>query len=87
MASKIYEEIMARVGHANAAHKEFGHLMEEFWKNNQISGRAERDDAAGKRHYYVDNVPSMPMGARLAFSDVITNLRAALDHVAYHLVM
>ena len=86
MASKVYEDIMARVGHANAAHKAFGRLMEEFWKENPINGRSERDETAGQRHYYVDNVPTMPMGPRLAFSGVITNLRAALDHVAYHLV-
>lgn len=87
MASKVYESIIARVGYANESYKKFGRLMEEFWKENTITGRSERDEAAGQRHYYVDNVPAMPMGARLAFSGVVTNLRAALDHVAYQLVL
>lgn len=87
MSSKVYEDIIARVGNANASHKAFGQLMEQFWKENSITGRSERNEAEGKRHYYVDNVPVMPMGPRLAFSGVITNLRAALDHVAYHLVI
>lgn len=87
MASSVYEEIMARVGYANVAHKAFARLMEEFWKANPIAGKSERDEANGQRHYYVENVPTMPMEPRLAFSGVITNLRAALDHVAYHLVL
>ena len=87
MALKVYEEIKARVGHANVAYRAFGRLMEEFWKANPIAVRSELDEAKARRHYYVENVPTMPMELRLVLSGFITNLRAALDHVAYHLVL
>ncbi len=87
MASTAYEAILARIGHANAAYVAFGRLIDEFWKNNEITGKWIIDEQSGRRHYSIDTVPTMPMEPRLAFSSAVANLRAALDHVAYNLVM
>lgn len=87
MASQIYQDIMARVGAANRSFHEFVAIMEAFWKENTTVIRTEINEAKGERYFRLGAVPAMPTGARLAFSGVINNLRAALDHVAYQLVL
>lgn len=87
MPTEIYQDIEAKVEHAKARFAEFDRQLDEFSKSEPYSVEARDDGKISRRTWVVTRVEPVPHGLRLAAGDVISNLRSALDHVAYQLVI
>src|SRR5688572_5840097 len=71
------------------AEKHLGHLhgrITAFMNSRPYKVRAERHPETRQPIYYIDSVEPTPFEIAACAGDVIQNLRAALDHLAWRLV-
>ena len=71
-----------------------GHHIEElhkalgaFWNRNPYDFRWEDDPVRQERAYYLNKVQQIPIGVVAIVGDALHNMRSALDHLAYQLVL
>jgi len=60
--------------------------QDRFFKTNPYRFRFETNPQTGNRDYYLADAKPIPLEFSLLIGDALNNLRAALDHTAYHLV-
>jgi hypothetical protein len=79
-----FRKLSRGIHHRNEANR----LTRAFVKAKPYALRVEFDDATGDKRWVVDRVlRPPPLGISIAVADSIYNLRSALDHLAYRLVL
>lgn len=82
--------IEAKVGRAQMHLEEFKRLSRGYADSRPYAIREEDNlnhEGFMQRSYFIDHVQAMPTGLPLVMGDCVQNLRAALDHLAWQLVL
>lgn len=87
LPSEVFQDIVAKIQNAEQRFADFDRQLGEFWNSTPYAGEARDDTTTRRRVWVVTKVDPIPRKLRAAASDVISNLRSALDHVAYQLVL
>jgi hypothetical protein len=85
--SKVIDRIRAKVTRAKQHIRDFQLALRTFYDTNPYAIGIKEDPQAGQRTYYVTKADPVPDSLTAVATDVIQNLRAPLDHIAYQLVL
>lgn len=85
--SVTYPKIRAKVTRAKQNLQDFQLGLAAFYKTNPYRIRSKEDANRGQRIYYVERADAVPDDLAAIAADVLSNLRAPLDHIAYQAVV
>jgi hypothetical protein len=85
--SATLDRIRAKVTRAKQHIQEFQVALGAFHDSRPYEVRAKENAETGKRIYYVARVNDVPDHVTTIVADVLQNLRAPLDQIAYQLVL
>jgi hypothetical protein len=84
MLEGAYRKLSRGIHHRNEANR----LIQAFVKTKPYAMHIEFDPNVGERRWIIDSVLRQPaLGISIATGDAIYNLRSALDHLAWQLVL
>jgi len=79
--------ISAKVTRAEQHIQDFQRAVASFCASRPYETGVKIDADAGNRVYYLVSVRDVPLGVATIAADVLQNLRSALDHIVYQLVL
>jgi hypothetical protein len=86
--SDAFQPLMAKILRAKKHIKDLSDDLDAFsnsYRDDLV--RFEDDQETRERSYYVTSVPDIPMEITTIVGDILHNLRSALDHLAWQLVL
>src|SRR5690349_13410948 len=81
------EDIGAKIDRAKQLFDELTHATATFLNGEPYRVDVKRDGGSKKPIYYVASVQDVPITIPCITADILQNLRTALDHIAWHLVL
>ena len=86
-ADQRLAEIQKKVGRAKQHHTELVAKIVAFRNTNPFIIDTKRDPVTRRLIYYLSSVREIPVELSLIAGDIFHNLRSALDHLAYQLLL
>lgn len=83
----VFDRIRAKVTRAKQHIQDFQLGLISFQGSRPYRIGLKEDASTGKRTYYVAELREVPLELTAIAADVLQNLRSALDHIAYQLVL
>jgi hypothetical protein len=87
MPNPSFTRIMAKVTRAEQHIQDFQLGLSAFLDSNPCTVSYDQDAETGHGIYYVSEIKPVPLTLETIAADVVSNLRAALDNLAYQLVL
>lgn len=83
----LVERILLKVGRANGHIKDLKSTIGAFLDNRPYSVKGNRNEHTGHLEWMLTSAREIPINICLIAGDAIQNLRSALDHLAWQLVL